>query len=241
MDGDAVALSSFIQTIPPNSRAEVLNLRYSDDNSNVTPLDMAANIGNAEFIKMLLDSGANVNAKDNDNNTALHWASLNGKEAAVRLLLENGADLVENCVGTTAIHDATKNGHLEVFKLLVENFPDQLNKPNKYGNTPLMRACIFGRANIIEHLCKTYPNEAYDIDLNHENNRGFTALDIATGRKHDEVIKLLNDAVSLYGNVAERGRSWGKEKNNKPDHFTEKTDWQEFLKKQPIEKDTREL
>ena len=57
-----------------------------------TPLMTAARLGQVEVMKLLLDHGANVNARDKKfGQTALMWAA--GHPAAVRLLVERGADV----------------------------------------------------------------------------------------------------------------------------------------------------
>lgn len=40
-----------------------------------TALQVAAHQGHASIVKLLLDSGASVNAKDNDGDTCLHYAA----------------------------------------------------------------------------------------------------------------------------------------------------------------------
>lgn len=58
----------------------------------VTPLTAAVAGGNAEAVRLLLASGADVNAPDSDCCTPLHHACWNGRADLVLLLLEAGAD-----------------------------------------------------------------------------------------------------------------------------------------------------
>ena len=58
-----------------------------------TPLHLAVIIGKTEIIKLLLDNGANVNAKAEDDITPLHIAQLNDDKKIAKLLIENGADI----------------------------------------------------------------------------------------------------------------------------------------------------
>ena len=55
---------------------------------------MAARTGNVEAMKVLLDHGADVNAKETlRGTTPLMWAADEGHAAAVQLLIERGADI----------------------------------------------------------------------------------------------------------------------------------------------------
>jgi ankyrin repeat protein len=59
-----------------------------------TPLMMAARTGNTGSIKVLLDRGADVNAKETlRGTTALMWAVEQAHPAAVKILVEHGADV----------------------------------------------------------------------------------------------------------------------------------------------------
>ena len=54
---------------------------------------VASRTGNVEAMKVLLDHGADVNAKETlRGTTALMWAADEGHAAAVQLLIQRGAD-----------------------------------------------------------------------------------------------------------------------------------------------------
>lgn len=59
-----------------------------------TPLHLAATIGSAEIVRLLIQNGADVEACDVDlyRSTPLHFAAQLGKLLAVKALVENGAD-----------------------------------------------------------------------------------------------------------------------------------------------------
>jgi ankyrin repeat protein len=69
---------------------------------NGTPLGLAAEHGNLETIKYLINAGANVNATNylKSSWAAFHAASKHGKWAAAKFLLEYGADFRINSHGT---------------------------------------------------------------------------------------------------------------------------------------------
>src|SRR3974390_751061 len=54
----------------------------------------AARTGNVDAIKVLLDHGADVNAKETQRGTTpLMWAADEGHAAAIKVLIEHGADI----------------------------------------------------------------------------------------------------------------------------------------------------
>ena len=54
----------------------------------------AARTGNVEAMKVLLDHGADVNAKETlRGTTPLMWAADEGHAAAIKLLIDHGADI----------------------------------------------------------------------------------------------------------------------------------------------------
>src|SRR5688500_13909067 len=59
-----------------------------DRASGTTPVHLAASIGNVALVKVLLDAGAQIDARDIAHYTPLHQAARSGRSEAVKLLLE---------------------------------------------------------------------------------------------------------------------------------------------------------
>lgn len=81
-----------------------------------TPLHDAAVGGQSEIVAMLLERGAEIDARDQDSGaTPLYNAASWGKLDAVKLLIEKGADVnARNKTGKTPLAAAEENGFTEV-------------------------------------------------------------------------------------------------------------------------------
>ena len=127
-----------------------------------TPLMWAAAEGNVDAMKMLIEAGADVNARSTiiawerqrteeprdkwlppGGLTPLLFAARDGKVASAKVLLDAGADI--NIVDPdrhTALIIALSNGQLDVAALLIERGAD-LNMEDKVGQTALYAAVDF--------------------------------------------------------------------------------------------------
>lgn len=108
-----------------------------------TPLGLAAHFGNEETLKVLLDHGADVNARSKDgnlNNMAIHAAIAGNFEHIVKVLIDHGADVNARCEGVwregfNALHVAAFFGRESIIKLLLKHSADQEAK-TAGGETP---------------------------------------------------------------------------------------------------------
>lgn len=108
----------------------------------------AARKGEAATVRILLDKGANVNAKFRYGTTALFKAAERGHTEVVKLLIERGADVTvkDTFYGATAMTWALENKHVEVVRALLEKSAEGVDEVlltgAREGNTALVRVAL---------------------------------------------------------------------------------------------------
>ena len=109
--------------------------------SNRTPLLWASPSASVEFIKTLIDLGADVNAQRTDDKVApLYLAAAWNNYVAVDILLKHGADVGHlNTSKTAGLHACAGKGSLSVSRLLIDSGCD-INLRDNTGKTALYLA-----------------------------------------------------------------------------------------------------
>jgi len=114
---------------------------------NSTLLYEASFRGHSQMVEMLLDRGADVNARTNEGATSLYVAAQNGHLETVRILLANGADIETGFKSRTPLHIAAQNGHPQVVQLLIENGAD-ISAKTRDAHTALALAAQWDRKDV---------------------------------------------------------------------------------------------
>ena len=129
-----------------------INLAACTGNSS-EELVQAAKSGNIETVTMLLEAGADVNAKDSEHqSSALMWAAHEGHTDIMNLLIEHGANIDEQrSTGETAFWFTAQKGQLEAMKILVSHGAD-INVVGREGKTALDIASQNGYQEIVGYL-----------------------------------------------------------------------------------------
>ncbi len=152
----------------------------------------------AETVKLLLDSGADIEATDQYRGPPLIDAAAHAQTDVVQLLLERGANLhARDKYGNTALIAAscqcavaTMNDAYYVVKALLEKGADVDAHAND-GTTALMNAAGgYGGSAIVQVLLE------HGADLRARDSKGRTALKYATEANREDKVQLLKQALA---------------------------------------------
>lgn len=162
----------------------------------------AAARGDASEVAELIAAGAPLEARDPGGRTALLIATRADHVDAARLLIEAGADVnAKDDVRDTPFLYAGAEGHNEILRMILATGRAHLHDTNRYGGVAIIPASHHGHPETVRILLGT------DIDIDHVNNLGWTALIEAVilgdgGPVYQEIVGLLVDAGAR--NIADR-------------------------------------
>jgi ankyrin repeat protein len=130
-----------------------INVNVKDDLREYTPLHFAAWNGHVEIARLLLQNGAEVDAKSYGGYTPLHCAAEQGNVDILHLLVENGANLeAQSNDGWRALHHAAWWGNLRFIQELISRYHVDINARKNDGRTALSWARMNDHPEIITFL-----------------------------------------------------------------------------------------
>src|SRR5579864_5015718 len=182
-------------------RALTTETLEAPDSRGATPLMYAAAFGSIDAMKMLLEAGADVNAKNNFGASALLWCARDGEKA--RMLIEHGADVnVRSKQGRTPLMLASmREGGADIVALMLSKGAD-VNVADTHGETALGLAAEYGGMDNVRLLV------AKKANIHVLNQKGQTPLILAAQGAQPEAVRFLiregadvNAATSWYTTV----------------------------------------
>nr|XP_039268134.1 transient receptor potential cation channel subfamily A member 1 homolog isoform X2 [Styela clava] len=140
-----------------------------DDDSSESEEDELPPEETFSCLKLLVDNGAQINAKDSMGLTPLHHACTRGNTKAVRELIECagiGMEMADN-QGMTSLHLACLYNKRSIVRILIDAGAN-MRARDKDATTPLLLACAEGGKKIAELLLEKASERSR---ANEENNR----------------------------------------------------------------------
>jgi hypothetical protein len=155
------------------------------DKEGGTALHYAVASEDIALVQLLLNRGADIEAKSNDKETALHVAAGEGNTAVVQLLLDRGADIeAKSEYERRALHLAAAHRSEAVVQLLLDRGANIMARQYD-GGTPLHSAALFENKTVVLSLLDRGAN------IEAKNLRGQTPLHYSVG--NEDIVYLLVD------------------------------------------------
>jgi ankyrin repeat protein len=158
---DKENLGELLRVAVDNNRVEIVRLLIEHDaeidtmdlaGDDWTSLMYAAYNGHEEIADILIENGAQIDARNAGDGTPLMLAAGSGRRRIVEKLLDAGADIEAKTVdGQTALITACMGGDAEVVKLLISRGAD-MNARDSYRHTAMQWAAHEGHIDLVRLL-----------------------------------------------------------------------------------------
>ena len=149
-------------------------MSYEPSDSERTGIELidAATSGDLDGLRAMLETNeTDLNARDARGRTALMAATYANQPTSVALLLDAGADvdLQDDALNNPFLYSGAE-GLMEILKLTHRAGADPTIR-NRYGGVAIIPASAKGHLDAVRYLL-----EETDVDVNHINDLGWTAL-----------------------------------------------------------------
>jgi ankyrin repeat protein len=169
--------------------AKLLLEKKADPNARIggaSALAVLADKGRGDFVRLLVDAGADVALPGAARKTPLMAAAISGNTDIVKILLgaDNAALDARDGDNWTALAHAVKKGRRDIVNLLLEAGADPETTDSR-GLTPFNRAAVDGRTEIMALLY------AKGVRIDVRDNDGDTPLHLSVSNENVEAVRLL--------------------------------------------------
>lgn len=193
-DGDVARVKDLLRQDP-----SLANVPDEADRFSSLPLHLAAQGGDLEIVKVLLDAGVDVDCGDSDESTPLHVAAMNRHQDVVTLLLKHGADVNKrDRNGAYALSFAASGGDESIVRQILDAGAD-LNYINRQGVTLLHSAGARGLTELFDLLIE----RGHDVNVATEAGR--TPLHSAARRGQTDMVRRMLAAGADPSAAGEQG------------------------------------
>lgn len=163
-------------------------LSTEKDNDGNTPLHSACKNNYIEIVKLLLNSGVQVNEQNNDGFTALHYACENGNVEIVKSLLQAGANVkIRNNNGDDALNYVCAMWKRDIIDLFEQRgCNQQRNITYKHNEKEIMNLLLDNGANIdsknkdnntvLDDFSRILYEKSYEFNYNKEKSSLLSSL-----------------------------------------------------------------
>lgn len=187
----------FNELIEVEVSGKKIDLNEQNNMGYTTLLEMVRENNCEQYVKSLLEHGANPNIVANDGVSPLVLACADKKNDCVKLLIDGGAQLDYKVpgTGTTAFLMAASQSSMDICSLLKEAGAD-VNVVDSFGKNALLTAIFksdqfMKKKEKIEHRELCFFLSDIGIDINYVAPSGMTALWAASMNRDAELVKHL--------------------------------------------------
>lgn len=160
-------------------------------------LYLAANQGDLEAVKGLLEMGASVDQATLNGSSPLRQATQHGYLSVVKELLKYGANpLFQNDPNNTPLIVAIGSSQFKIMDAMLAVPNLDVNKPRPDGINPLAFAVFFNHASAVKRLLA-----ADNINVNYKLMANITPIYLAVQNNFSKMVELLLTAEGIDANV----------------------------------------
>ncbi|KAJ7487830.1 ankyrin repeat-containing domain protein [Mycena latifolia] len=189
-ENDNTPLSSWWMDSSNKAPLQIASFKGKETALNLTIdygnlLQAAVKEGHEKVVRILLDTGADINFTGEIRKSALQIALAKGDEKLIRLLINRGA-LAETQEYNDALRAALQPGLEELARFLIENGAD-MNAQSEGVGTVLEAASAKGAESMVQLLIEN------GADVNEQGGYYGTALQAAAMEGHESIVRILLD------------------------------------------------